>query len=209
MVLSGRCGTILNNGVSAVVVVEPFVFVGGVADEQLAAEMRAGQIVVGPRDNWIQLLTKKFPRSTPIERQLFDGNSLDRSHLAQFLDGFDIHPVNAELAQRLNEEIDEDLVLFPGPFAVDGVGFCAFSKNTLVAAATSGLWSDTEIEIQVNTVAASQRKGFAAAVSAALIIECLTRKITPSWETQDATSARLAERLGYLKAGTYEWLELG
>lgn len=208
MVLSGRYGTILSSGVSAIAVADPFVYVAGVPDEQQVSELRVGQIVIGPPNNWIPLLSSRFPSSITISRQLFDATNLSRSHLASFMAGFDIRSVGPELTRRLPKEVDKDLIPFPTPFAVDGIGFCAFSGDRLVAGATSGLWGDTEIEIQVNTVATFRRKGFAAAVSAALITECLSKNITPGWETQDATSARLAERLGYLKGGTYDWLEL-
>lgn len=208
MVLSGRYGTIRSNNISAVVVADPFVYVAGSADEDQASHLKPGQIVIGPPDNWIPVLTTLFPSSTAVNRQLFDPKCLSATHLSQFMDSFDIRRVDSELAQRLTVEVDEDLIIFPKPFSVDGIGFCAISEDKLVAGATGALWSDTEIEIQVNTASSYRGMGFAAAVSAALITDCLSRGVTPSWETQDATSARLAERLGYLKGGTYQWLLL-
>jgi GNAT superfamily N-acetyltransferase len=208
MVLSGRCGEIRSSKISAVAVADPFVYVAGEPDPQLASDLKAGQIVIGPPNNWIPLLTTLFPSSTSVARQFYDARDLDPSHLAGFMAGFDIRRVDSELAPRLAREVHDDLVLFPEPFDVDGVGFCALSEGKLVAGATGALWSETEVEIQVNTAAAYRGKGFAGAVSAALITECLSRGITPNWETEDVTSARLAERLGYVKIGTYEWLVL-
>lgn len=208
MVLSGRCGDARSNDKSAVVVAGPFVYVAGEPDEMYASDLKAGQIVMGPPSDWIPLLTALFPSSTSVSRQLFDASHLTSSFIVGLMTGFDIRRLDSELARRLVLEVHSDLILFAEQFDKDGMGFCAMVNGKLVAGATGALWSDTELEIQVNTAPAYQRRGFAAAVSAALITECLSRNIKPSWETEDATSARLAERLGYVKNGTYEWLVL-
>ena len=53
------------------------------------------------------------------------------------------------------------------------------------------------IEIEVDTIETERRKGLAAAACAALILRCLKEGLYPSWDAQNLTSVRLAEKLGY------------
>lgn len=208
MAFGARAGTVRSNDYSAVVTVGPFIYVAGKPDETQTSALMAGEIVIDPPEDWIPLLIDRFPSSINVARQYFAPTHLSNTGLAPFMAGFDIRPIDPQLAQRLPLEVDKDLILFPEEFAIDGIGFGALVDDKLVAGATGALWGGAELEIQVNTLPDYEGRGFAAAVSAALIMDCLSRNITPNWETQNATSARLAERLGYVHGGTYDWLIL-
>lgn len=205
MVLSHRCGRIHATGNAAVAVVDPFVYVAGRPDEALAAHLRPGEIVVDPPREWTDILSAHFPNSRTVDRQVFAGEHLNTSHLNELVSAYDIRRVDAAFARRIVVEVNEDLIMLPEAFAKDGTGFCAVVDDRLVAGATGVFWTDKKLEIQVNTAKEFQNRGFGTAVSAALIIDCLSRNIKPGWETENPLSARLAKRLGYIEAETYHW----
>ncbi|MFW9841033.1 MAG: GNAT family N-acetyltransferase, partial [Candidatus Thorarchaeota archaeon] len=60
-------------------------------------------------------------------------------------------------------------------------------------------------EIQVDTLdEAHRRKGFATAVSAALIIYALENGLTPHWDAANEESVQLALKLGYTDPDCWE-----
>ena len=206
MALTGRCGDVHVLAAGAVAIVGPFVYVAGEPDGDLLTHLQPDQIVVDPPPQWLAPIGKAFPHRTTSRRQTYHAGALDRAHLAGFVAGHDVRPVTPELAERLAAEVHVNQIPFPEAFAMDGVGYCVERDGRLVAGATAGMWCESEIEIQVDTVPAYRRQGLAAAVSARLILHCLERGIHPGWETEDPVSARLAERLGYTTASNYSWL---
>ena len=76
----------------------------------------------------------------------------------------------------------------------------------VVSGATSAVTCRRGISIQVNTHPDYLRRGYATAVGATLILECLERGIEPSWNAANQISAHLAEKLGYVDPETYEEL---
>lgn len=53
------------------------------------------------------------------------------------------------------------------------------------------------IEVEIDTREDERRKGLALACGAKLILECLARKLYPSWDAHNSGSLALAEKLGY------------
>jgi len=50
---------------------------------------------------------------------------------------------------------------------------------------------------------AQRRQGVATAVAGALVRESLARGLRPGWDAANPESCLLAERLGYVRTGTY------
>ncbi len=64
------------------------------------------------------------------------------------------------------------------------------------------------IEIEIDTREDHRRQGLAYACGARLILECLKRKLYPSWDAQNPWSAALACKLGYHYSHTYQAVEI-
>ncbi len=90
-------------------------------------------------------------------------------------------------------------------FEERGIGYAVLHSGRLVAGAVSGYLSSGGIEIQINTHPDHRRQGFARAVAVPLILECLERGLEPNWDSSNPASQRLAEQLGYVQRGSYEW----
>ncbi len=82
-------------------------------------------------------------------------------------------------------------------YQAHGIGVMAVSEGGPVSGASSYCVYDNGIEIEVDTKPDLRQQGFALACCAKLILECMERKIYPSWDAHDLRSVSLAERLGY------------
>lgn len=95
--------------------------------------------------------------------------------------------------------------LFAGPedYLARGIGVGAYKDDLLVAGASSYAVYEGGIEIEIDTEPEFQGKGLASACGAQLILACLARNLTPTWDACDLRSVHLAEKLGYHMKGPY------
>lgn len=116
-------------------------------------------------------------------------------------EGTSIVPFNADLlAQALTATWSEDQTgafLTPDDFMKDGFGMALVKDGKLVAGCSSFCRHEDGYEIQVDTHPDMRGKGYATAISAAFILNALERGLVPCWDAANATSFRLARRLGY------------
>ncbi len=82
-------------------------------------------------------------------------------------------------------------------YAKRGVGVAALHAGKIAAGASSYTVYQQGIEIEIDTKEEYRRKGLALSCGARLILECLKRKLYPSWDAQNPASVALAEKLGY------------
>lgn len=78
-----------------------------------------------------------------------------------------------------------------------GLGVVALRNGEPVSGASSYSSYDGGIEIEIDTKEEHRRQGLAAACAVKLILECLDRRLYPSWDAQNRWSVALAEKLGY------------
>lgn len=78
-----------------------------------------------------------------------------------------------------------------------GIGVAILKEGMLVAGASSYSRYLEGIEIEIDTKEEYRRRGLAYVCGAKLILECLDRKLYPSWDAQNKWSVALSEKLGY------------
>ena len=78
-----------------------------------------------------------------------------------------------------------------------GLGIAIILQGKVVSGASSYAVYKGGIEIEIDTNPEFRRKGLATACGARLILECLKRKLYPSWDAHDLRSVALANKLGY------------
>jgi GNAT superfamily N-acetyltransferase len=125
---------------------------------------------------------------------------------------FSLHPIEEELyLKAMAKEWSRD---FCSQFhdAADylrrGLGVVALKEGEIVAGASSYVVYDHGIEIQTDTREDMRRQGLAAACCAQLILTCLERGITPSWDAANPASLALAQKLGYTLTAPYDTWEV-
>lgn len=99
--------------------------------------------------------------------------------------------------------LDLDGFVSPADFAARGFGFAVIDGDAVHGAAWTSLAWRRGIEVSVFVEPAQRRQGIATVAAAALVRESLARGLRPSWDAANPESCRLAERLGYVRTGTY------
>ncbi|MDY2628854.1 MAG: GNAT family N-acetyltransferase [Lachnospiraceae bacterium] len=89
-----------------------------------------------------------------------------------------------------------------------GLGIAVVYEGRIVSGASSYSRYDKGIEIEIDTEKAHRRRGLATAAGAALILDCLSRGLYPSWDAQNLWSVALAEKLGYTRDFDYPVYEI-
>ncbi len=93
-------------------------------------------------------------------------------------------------------------------FRAEGSGAVVYCGREIVAAASSFLSLDGEIELDVSTKESHREKGLAAACTARMLRDCMERSITVHWDAQNDISRHLAEKFGFAAETEYSvyWL---
>jgi GNAT superfamily N-acetyltransferase len=223
-VLEGHAGTALaddaNDPHVAQLAYADIIIYGGDARHPLAQELAKAlplhKGVLPAPGGWRDLLSLAHGEClVAIERFAFSCEKLNIEQLCslrQAPEGFCIKRIDLGLARQIaadSDLISEDHVRnfnSPQDFCRRGVGFCVLHRDRIVSGASSYATCHRGIELQVNTHPDFRQRGLATMVSAALLTHCLERGIEAHWDAGNPTSARLAEKLGYTLAGTYEML---
>ena len=88
---------------------------------------------------------------------------------------------------------------YPGfaAFQAEGSGAVVYYGGEIVAAASSFLSLNGEIELDVSTKEAHRGKKLASACVARMLQDCMGRGITVHWDAQNDVSRHLAEKFGF------------
>lgn len=162
------------------------------------------QVYTGRCQKLTRYAIKKEPDVFDLSRLKAFANSLPEE--------FQLLPMNRELYDAAKrEEWSADLCSqfssWP-EYERNGLGFVVLHGNELVCGASSYSFYDGGIEIEIDTREDHRRKGLAQACAARLILECLDRKLYPSWDAANLESVSLAEKLGYHFDHSYQAYEV-
>ncbi len=93
-------------------------------------------------------------------------------------------------------------------FQAEGSGAVVYDGDEIVAAASSFLSLEGEIELDVSTKEAHREKGLAKACIARMLRDCMERGITVHWDAQNEVSRHLAGKFGFETETAYSvyWL---
>ncbi|WP_242235019.1 GNAT family N-acetyltransferase [Bacillus cereus group sp. BfR-BA-01316] len=209
----------LENPKVAQITVGIFTFYAGDSNakeiEELLRNIPERILVIVNSDEWKKRLETFHERKIDkFLRYKFKRNPevFNRSKLQSFITAL---PKGYEL-RKIDEHIANDPTLhnvsedFTSQFrSIDdyvnrGIGYCILYNGEVVCGASSYSIYDNGIEIEVATNLDHRRKGLATVVCAALILNCLEKGKYPNWDAANSTSAKLAEKLGYVFDKAYD-----
>lgn len=179
------------------------------ADRAMAQNLPAGRLLMAWSPGWADVLTSLYgDRIIPIERYLYESHSLSLAHVSGLLDASPlrdrIHRLDVDRVQAASEPfVSIGDFESPEDFVARGIGFVYVEDGEVVGGAYSSLVSSRSIEVSIFVHDDHRRKGAATALSAALLKWCLSHHIEPHWDASNEESCKLAEKLGYVAAGTY------
>ena len=92
---------------------------------------------------------------------------------------------------------------------LNSAGAVVYYGGEIVAAASSFLSLNGEIEMDISTKEAHRRKNLATACAARMLQDCMERGITVHWDAQNDISRHLAGKFGFEMEKEYSvyWLE--
>ena len=93
-------------------------------------------------------------------------------------------------------------------FRAEGSGAVIYYDGEIVAAASSFLSLDSEVEMDISTKEAHRGKNLATACAARMLRDCMERGITVHWDAQNDVSRHLAKKYGFEAETEYRvyWL---
>jgi hypothetical protein len=181
---------------------------------ELVSMLEPEQVLIAPDKEWSSLVRKISGACLEIHRRTkFSPKSLEIKHLCELRDSLSeehtIERMDLKTVKSLDKRIHLYIPMFFGSsvdFFEKGIGFCIKERGRVVSSATTLAPFIDEFEAQVNTINDSRyrRKGFATAVSAALLVHALEHGLIPHWDAENEVSVRLALKLGYVDPKPYE-----
>lgn len=177
-----------------------FVYLGGEPEPESIAEVDKcyrGRPLVCLTKTWKDQIETHYPGATIYNRALMKPACR-----------FTI-PKNTELPDRyrltgLDEAAFEKHPFSHGvnyaswaAFQAEGSGAVVYDGGEIVAAASSFLSLNKEVELDVSTKEACRRKKLATACVARMLRDCMERGITVHWDAQNDISRHLAQKFGF------------
>lgn len=222
------------NPTAAQIQVGPFHFFAGDCEyaDELLNNFNAYMCASVTDDAWKAKLEERCKnRFTKNIRTVFahDPDNFDIAELSRFAHnlpvGYSIKPIDLGFIE--NPEI-HPLIRCTGwqyrnaqDFVDRGLGYCVLfdgkddkregevvntesTQEQIVGAIASFNNYDDGIEVDIGVNQAHRQKGLATAVAAKLILHCLDQGLFPHWNAENENSVKLAQKLGYKKAGVYD-----
>lgn len=177
-------------------------------------------ILVPLSESWCRLLSEdaSYRKNTRYAISKTDITQFDRNKLISYINGcvFDpdytpgpcnpnyvIKPIDKTILESLqqqewSEEAGTNYLNYEH-FCKSGFGFVIAdtTANTILSYASSFSNSIDSVEIEIATNPNYRNRGFATAVSARMILECIHREKRPSWDAANLTSVSVAKKMGY------------
>ncbi|PXV86907.1 GNAT acetyltransferase-like protein [Lachnotalea glycerini] len=196
-----------NNPTAALIVVGDFCFCGGTPNNALVAKA-AAPIIIPRNEEWEKSIESVWGNN--VEKTLRyafkkEANIFDLEKLTQYTkslkEGYHLKLIDEKIYHDImHDNWSKDLCSQFKDYSdynKRGLGIAVVYQDKLVCGASSYTVYNGGIEIEIDTKQEFRRKGLATACAAKLIIECLERKLYPSWDAHDLRSVALAEKLGY------------
>ena len=204
---------------SAIAYVGCFAFCAGEPDRELLLGKPDGFFVMVPEnETWCTLMEECFPNCKRVTRYAIRKNTkFDRARLEQYRkmlpDGYELRRIDGELYDLCltDPETASFVACFESKeqFLELGRGFVILRDGRIVSGASSYSRYLEGIEIEVDTMKEERQKGLARVCCAALILQCLSEGLYPSWDAHNPISVHLAETLGYEFSHEYPAYEVG
>ena len=207
------------NPTSAIIDVGDFCFLAGEPSLELLSKLSGSKILVPKDKPWEELIELSYgQRADKITRYAIkkEPNVFNKEKLQNYIDALDsdyeIRLFDKEIYEMARkEEWSADLCSqFENyeDYKNRALGVAILHQGKLASGASPYAVYSEGIEIEIDTCPEYRGKGLATVCGAKLILECLERKIYPSWDAHDLRSVHLAEKLGYHLDSPYVAYEL-
>ncbi len=193
---------------SAMIDVGDFCFFAGKPNSELFNQLSGFKILIPKDKPWEELIESNYGDSAEkITRYAIkkEPNVFNKEKLQGYIEALDsnyeIRLFDEEIYKMAKkEEWSGDLCSqfkTYEDYQQKAIGVAILHQGKLVSGASPYAVYSEGIEIEIDTCPEYRGKGLATVCGSQLILECLERKIYPSWDAHDLRSVHLAEKLGY------------
>lgn len=176
---------------------------GAIAKEEFIQLVKQNDLFkyhIIPSDNlkrWIEEefsdIYDKNKRYSLKKNPKFDLDKLN-SYINEFANKYEIKPIDKILAERIKRE---NLINITENYEKEGIGYCCINQNKIIGICSSNIIYEDGIEVNIKVDDNYRQLGIATALSSKLILACLEKNKTISWDAANLTSLKLAKKLGF------------
>lgn len=141
----------------------------------------------------------KSTRHSIKKEVIFDQNKLNKM-IKELNPQYHLIKINESIAQQIK---DQDFIRITDDYSQNGIGYACYHQQKLIGVASSNIFYQNGIEVNIRVDEAYQRKGIGSALAAQLIIACLQSNKQVSWDAANLKSVGLAEKLGFTYDSPY------
>lgn len=210
--IMGSCHALIQDmPESALIVQGDFFFLGGLPEPELLDYIPEGwngtcRLLIPQNEAWAAAIEAHYGAAAQRETRYAirkEPDIFDKEKLWQAVSAAPaaIVPISEALYHKcLEAPWSRDLVSRYESWEIYSrlaLGFVAVSEGEILSGASCYCTYALGIEIEIDTHPDHRRRGLAYGCGAALILECLSRGLYPSWDAASLASVALAEKLGY------------
>lgn len=206
-VLDGMMGTAYVDCVShpqiAFLQVRDYCFMSGTIEKEtlrkLIDQNFSNKILI-PSDSLSKILEELYPNQLIKKERyslkkdvIFDISKLE--HMANLLPKeVLLFKIDGALAKRIKEE---KFINITDDYKTYGIGYCCMYQNEIIGVASSNIYYQDGIEVNIKVKEAYRNQGIATAMASHLILECIKQHKKISWDAANLHSLGLAQKLGF------------
>jgi GNAT superfamily N-acetyltransferase len=196
--------------------VGPFCYLAGdprhPAGQALLKTLSPESLLMPSSPGWVEAAREVHgDRLEAFPRTSYSADRLSPSRLEGLLSrsryAGQLERIDAALAAQVRQAPGHfvDLTSFDSAedFVERGLGYCVRAAGQVVGAAYTSLVCSRGMEVSIYVEPAHRRRGLATALASQLVLDCLAIKVEPHWDAANIESCDLAEKLGYVRLGSY------
>lgn len=210
------------NPKSAQIIIADFIFYAGIPDVELIQNIHRDFCIAVPQtEEWSSLIEEVYGKQAIRqeryallkEKNIFDKNYLE-DIVQQLEKPYQLKNIDANLYNQILSSSYQPFHDLCSQFASyeyylkHGLGVVIVCHGEIVAGASSYIYYQDGIEIEIDTHKDYRHQGLATICGAKLILECLDKNLYPSWDAHNQISLALAEKLGYHFDKSYHVYEI-
>lgn len=218
-VLDGNMGRALVDNVNtptfAILLVRSYCFISGMISEKDLKNIidiyDLENYIIIPSDEIKTLLEKIYSGNIEkFQRYSIKKNvKFNKEQLIKYVNNsnkkFQFLRINDELSERIRAE---GFIHITDDYKNNGIGYCCMNDKDIIGVASSNIFYNDGIEVNIKVKEEYRRKGIATTLAAMLILSCLEENKKVSWDAANLNSVYLAEKLGFEFASEYDCYRL-
>ena len=217
-VLDGKMGQAYTNDIEnptfAFLLVRSYCFMSGNIDKiqlnRVIDKYNLKEYIIIPDDNVKLILESeykninKFQRYSIKKEPKFDINVL-KKHINNSDKQYDFIKIDNKIANRIKEEA---FIRITDDYNNYGMGYCCMHNDIIIGVASSNIFYNDGIEVNIKVKEDYRRKGIATTLASLLILNCIKENKKISWDAANLNSVGLAKKLGFEYDSEYDCYKL-